>query len=75
MSEYDKQDADVIGMCNWNHRRSNITTTIGYIVPKEQAERIAYEAAQKKNGRDWVGPVMMILGVIAVIAMTVAAIV
>ena len=75
MSEFDKQDADVIVMCNWNHRRSNITTTIGYIVPKEQAERIAYEEAMKKHGGDWVGSVVMILGTIAVIAMTLAAVI
>lgn len=75
MFEISQEDRDVMTMCHENRRRSEMTTTIGYIVPKEQAERIAYEAAQKEHGRDWVGPVMMILGVIAVIAMTVAAIV
>lgn len=72
MFEISQEDRDVMTMCHENRRRSEMTTTIGYIVPKEQAERIAWEEAMKKNGGDWVGPVVMILGTIAVIAMTLA---
>lgn len=51
MSEYEKADLDVIRMCNEHKRRSGITTTIGYIIPQEEAmEYAAITSAQKRGG-------------------------
>lgn len=59
MSEYDKADRDVIGMCNENRRRSKITTTIGYIVPQKEAHEMAVEKAVG-NRSDGVGALLLI---------------
>ncbi|MGM9626971.1 MAG: hypothetical protein ACI3V4_02605 [Faecousia sp.] len=71
----DKEDRDVISMCNENKRRSGITTTVGYFVPKERALQIVAEESARKRGGDGIGVAMMAMGTIAVIAMTVAALV
>ena len=76
MFEISQEDRDVMNMCHENRRRSSLTTVVGYIATQEQAmEYAAIKAAKKRRGGDWVGPVVMILGTIAVIAMTLAAIV
>ena len=71
----DKEDRDVISMCNENKRRSGITTTVGYFVPKERALQIVAEESARKRGGDGIGVAMMAMGTITVIAMTVAALV
>ena len=74
MSEFDKQDADVIEMCNWNHRRSSLTTTVGYIVPVDQAQSYAaYEAAQARNGRGIGSLILAAAGLLVTVAVTVLA--
>ena len=45
----DKEDRDVIEMCNWNHRRSSLTTTVGYIVPQKEAQEMAVERAVRSK--------------------------
>lgn len=70
-----KEDKDVIEMCNWNHRRSNLTTTVGYIVPAKQARQFAeYEAAKQHSG-DLRGMAVMVIATLAVICATVAALI
>lgn len=70
----DKEDRDVIGMCNENKRRSELTTTIGYIATQEQAmEYATIKAAQKRRGGDWENAAFIILTALTVIAATVAA--
>lgn len=50
----DKEDKDVICMCNENKRRSSLTTVVGYIATQEQAmEYAAIKAAQKRRGGEW----------------------
>ena len=74
MSEYEKADLDVIRMCNEHKRRSDITTTIGYIVPKEEAmEYAAITAAQKRGEMGYKGITLMILVILAVICIPVVA--
>ena len=63
----DKEDRDVIEMCNWNHRRSSVTTTVGYIVPVDQAWKIAADDAAQRHSGDLRG--------MAVICVTVAALI
>ena len=41
MSQFEMENRDVIRMVNENHRRSNLTYTVGYVLPVEQAERYA----------------------------------
>ncbi|MGM9627285.1 MAG: hypothetical protein ACI3V4_04230 [Faecousia sp.] len=76
MSEFDRENEDVFQIVHDNPRRRGVIRDVGYIVNRDVAERFAaYEAAQKRRGGDWVGPVVMILGTIAVIAMTVATVI
>lgn len=68
----DKEDRDVISMCNENKRRSGITTTVGYFVPKEQAHRIVTDEAVSKrrwNGMDFA---MVAMVIICLLVITVA---
>ena len=70
-----EEDRDVIEMCNINHRRSNLTTTVGYIVPAAQARQFAeYEVAQQHSG-DLRGMAVMVIATLAVICVTVAALI
>lgn len=74
MSEYEKADLDVIRMCNEHKRRSDITTTIGYFVPKEEAmEYAAITSAQKRGEMGYKGITLMILVILAVICIPVVA--
>lgn len=71
----DKEDRDVIEMCNWNHRRSNLTTPIGIIVPVDQAWKIAADDAVQQHSGDLRGVAVMVIATLAVICVTVAALV
>lgn len=76
MTEYEKADLDVIRMCNEHKRRSDITTTIGYTVPREEAmEYAAITSAQKRGEIGYKGITLMILAILAVICITIAAII
>lgn len=73
MFEISQEDRDVMNMCHENRRRSEITTTIGYFVPQQEAmEYAAIKAAQKRRGGDWQNVGFMILATMAVIVATVA---
>ena len=49
MSEFEKQDRELIQMVGENHRRSNTTTFFGYVIREDQAQRFAaYEATGVK---------------------------
>lgn len=71
----DKEDRDVIEMCNWNHRRSSLTTTVGYIVPVNQAWKIAADDAAQRHSGDLRGMAVMVIATLAVICVTVAALI
>lgn len=54
MSQFEMENRDVIRMVNENHRRSNLTYTVGYVLPVEQAERYArFEHRETVRGQSW----------------------
>lgn len=68
MNEYEKADLDVIRMCNEHKRRSDITTTIGYIIPQEEAmEYAAITSAKKRGGIGFKDISLICLATLAVI--------
>lgn len=72
MTEYEKADLDVIRMCNEHKRRSDITTTIGYIIPQDEAmEYAAITSAQKRGGIGFKDISLICLATLAVICIPV----
>lgn len=54
MSQFEMENRDVIRMVNENHRRSNLTYTVGYVLPVEQAERYArFEHRETVRRQSW----------------------
>ena len=47
MSQFDRENNEVIAIVNENHRRSRICPTIGVIVPMDEAKKIAYQNARE----------------------------
>ena len=72
MSEFDKQDAEVIGMVNANPRRRGVIRDVGYIVTREQAEQMAVAMAARKRS-SWKDTVAMAIAALVVVLTTVAA--
>ena len=76
MFEISQEDRDVMDMCHENRRRSGMTTVVGYIVPASQAEDFArFRAAEKHRDGGVAGTVMMAMGTLAVIALSIAALI
>ena len=76
MSEFEKQNAEVFAIVHDNPRRSGVLTEIGYIVPMKQAQSYAaYEAAQARNGSGIGSLILAALGLLAVVTVTVLALV
>lgn len=46
MSQFDRENNEVIALVNENHRRSCLCPTIGVIVPVEDARKIAVQNAR-----------------------------
>lgn len=46
MSQFDRENNEVIALVNENHRRSCVCPTIGVIVPVEEAKKIAVQNAR-----------------------------
>ena len=46
MSQFDRENNEVIALVNENHRRSRVCPTIGVIVPVEDAKRLAVQKAR-----------------------------
>lgn len=66
-----REDREVIEMVNRNHRMNNtITRTVGYIVPADEAYRMAYERAAAAGKQSPCPP-----GVVAALASLLVAIV
>lgn len=67
------EDREVIGICNENHRRSNLARVVGYIVPVQEAEALAVSRAVEDRGS---GPLSLALVAMALlVAVTLAVIV
>lgn len=73
MSEFEKQDRELIQMVGENHRRSSMTKVVGYIVPADQAQRFAAYEAAKKRETGVSGLLFPALGLLATIVITILA--
>ncbi len=72
MSDFDRQNEEVFSILHENHARQGVTTTVGYIVSQEQAERLSVLEAQRNKGGGLGGMIVMLLTALAVIAAAVA---
>lgn len=59
MSQYEREDMDVIGMVHENRRRQSITRPVGYIVSKEEAQELAARRAREETTGDGLGGVIL----------------
>lgn len=76
MSAFDRQNEDVFALVRENRRRSDLAPVIGYIVPMKQAQSYAaYEAAQARNGSGIGSLILAAVGLLAVVTVTVLALV
>lgn len=73
MSQFDRENNEVIAIVNENHRRSCVCPTIGVIVPVEEAKKIAVQNARAAQGAESVASVVLpIFFLFAVVAIVVA---
>ena len=49
MSEFDRENEPFFQEIHRNHRRSNATQVVGYIVPQKEAQEIAVERAVRSK--------------------------
>lgn len=75
MSEFDRENEDVFAIVHDNPRRRGVVREVGIIVPVEEARRYAAYQAGRKSGGQWQGAAFMVIAVLAVIGMTVAALI
>jgi len=73
MSEFDRENEDVFAIVRDNPRRRGVLREVGIIVPMEEARCYAAYQAGRKSGGQWQGAAFMVIAVLAVIGMTVAA--
>lgn len=71
--EFERENQEAFKMVRENHRRSNLTETVGCIVPVDQAmEFVQFRASRKKS--DGVGGIILtVVMVLGILAATVAA--
>lgn len=75
MSEFERENEDVFAIVRDNPCRPGVVREVGIIVPVEEAKcYAAYQAGRKSSGQ-WQGAAFAGLAVLAVIGMTVAALV
>lgn len=74
MSEFDRENEPIFQEIHRNHRRSNATQVVGYIVPQKEAQEMAVERAVS-NRADGTGVLIMfavqlfVLVAVAVVAL------
>lgn len=73
MSQFEREDMDVIAMVNAHNRRQNITRQVGYIVTQEEAQELAVAKARERNG-DGIGSILLFVAALMTIAVTTASI-
>ena len=49
MSDFDRENEDFFQEIHRNHRRSNATQVVGYIVPQKEAQEMAVERAVRSK--------------------------
>lgn len=50
MSQFDRENNEVIALVNANHCRNSICPTVGYIVSSEEAHKIAVQKVRDHKG-------------------------
>lgn len=74
MSQFDRENNEVIAIVNENHRRSRICSTIGVIVPMEEARQMAVQTARAAQDTGSIaGVILPILSLFAAVAVGVIA--
>lgn len=69
MSQFDREDMDVIAMVNEHSRRRKITRQVGYIVTQEEAQELAARRAREANAGDGVGSIILFMVALMLIVM------
>lgn len=59
MSQFDRENNEVIALVNANHRRSSICPTVGYIVSSEEAHNLAVHKVRDHKGTASVASVIL----------------
>lgn len=68
MSQFDRENNEVIALVNENHRRSCVCPTIGVIVPVEEAKKIAVQNVRAAQNRaNFVGVVFLLFCLFAAV--------
>lgn len=74
MSQFDRENNEVIAIVNENHRRNSICPTVGYIVSSEEAHSLAVHKVRDHKGTASVASVILpIFFLFAVVAASVIA--
>ena len=73
MSEFDRENEPFFQEIHRNHRRSNATQVVGYIVPQKEAQVMAAERAVR-NRADGIGALILLsVQLFVLVAVTVVA--
>lgn len=59
MSQFEREDLDVIAMVNEHSRRQKITRPVGYIVTREEAQELVDRRSRKNSTGDGIGSVVL----------------
>ena len=59
MSDFDRENEDFFQEIHRNHRRSNATQVVGYIVPQKEAQELAVKRAVG-NRADGIGSLILL---------------
>lgn len=67
MSQFDRENNEVIALVNENHRRNSICPTVGYIVSSEEAHSLAvHKVRDHKGTASVILPIFFLFAVVAV---------
>jgi hypothetical protein len=76
MSQFDRENNEVIALVNANHRRSSICPTVGYIVSSEEAHNLAVRKVRDHKGTASVAslvfPALILFTVVAIAVVVLA---
>lgn len=59
MSQFEREDLDVIAMVNEHSRRQKITRPVGYIVTREEAQELVARRSRESSTGDGIGSVIL----------------
>lgn len=73
MSEFDRENEPIFQEIHRNHRRSNATQVVGYIVPPKEAQEIAVKRAVRSKADGAGVLIMFAVQLLVLVAVTVVA--